>query len=222
MNEAQRHRGPDGHGEYVDRHAALAMRRLSIIDLAGGQQPFYSEDRSVVLIANGEIYNFVELRQRLASRGHRFATANDCETIVHLYEDFGLGCVEHLRGMFAFALWDSLRRRLILARDRMGEKPLYPFEASGRLVFASELKGLLRSGLIAFELDPVSVDLYFHYQYVPEPATPLKGVRKLDAGHLLVLDVEGGAGRSSATGGWRMLRLWRGAPPSSFARSSRA
>ena len=190
VNERLSHRGPDGEGEYCGQHVMLAMRRLSIIDLGGGWQPLYNEDRSLALIANGEIYNFVELRKELEALGHRFTTGSDCETILHLYEEHGLDCVQHLRGMFAFALWDNQRRRLVLARDRMGEKPLYLYENNGQLLFASEMKGLLASEMVPFELDPNAVNLYFHYQYVPEPATPLKGVRKLDAAHLLTVDVD--------------------------------
>jgi asparagine synthase (glutamine-hydrolysing) len=184
------HRGPDGAGEFQGEHVMLAMRRLSIIDLTGGWQPLYNEDRSLALVANGEIYNFVELRERLESLGHAFRTNSDCETILHLYEEHGLDCVTHLRGMFSFALWDANRKRLMLARDRMGEKPLYLYETEGRLLFASEMKALLASGLVPFELDPTAVNLYFHYQYVPEPLTPLKGVRKLDAACFLTVDVE--------------------------------
>ena len=184
------HRGPDGAGEFQDTNVMLAMRRLSIIDLTGGWQPLYNEDRTLALVANGEIYNFVELRQRLEGLGHSFRTNSDCETILHLYEEHGVDCVAHLRGMFAFALWDAKRKRLMLARDRMGEKPLYLYETNGRLFFASELKALLASGLVPFELDPSAVNLYFHYQYVPEPLTPVKGVRKLDAACLLTVDVE--------------------------------
>jgi asparagine synthase (glutamine-hydrolysing) len=190
VNESLSHRGPDSAGEYHDAHAALAVRRLSIIDLDGGSQPLFNEDRSLVLIANGEIYNYVELRRRLNALGHHFSTGSDCETILHAYEEFGLDCVRHLHGMFAFALWDTKRRRLVLARDRMGEKPLYLYEHEGQLLFASELKALVRSGQVPFELDPEAVNLYFHYQYVPEPKTPLKGVLKLDAAHLLILDVD--------------------------------
>lgn len=189
-NEALIHRGPDGQGSYYATNVALAMRRLSIIDLEGGFQPLYNEDRSLVLVANGEIYNFIELRRQLEAKGHRFQTGSDCETILHLYERFGLDCVQHLRGMFAFALWDSRKRRLLIARDRMGEKPLYLYERSGQIFFSSELKSLLRFSSVPFELDPESVDLYFHYQYVPEPHTPLKGVRKLDAAHLLIVEVD--------------------------------
>jgi asparagine synthase (glutamine-hydrolysing) len=190
MNYRLRHRGPDGEGQFTDANVALAMRRLSIIDLTGGWQPLYNEDRSLAIVANGEIYNYVELRQHLEERGHRLTTSGDIETILHLYEEHGLDCVQHLRGMFAFALWDSKRRRLVLARDRMGEKPLYLFESDGRLIFASEMKALIASGLVPFELDPKAVDLYFQYQYVPEPMTPLKGVRKLDAAHLLTVDTD--------------------------------
>lgn len=184
------HRGPDGSGEFTDNHVMLAMRRLSIIDLDGGWQPLYNEDRTLTLVANGEIYNFVELRDDLERRGHRFDTHSDCETILHLYEEYGLDFVQHLRGMYAFALWDAKRKRLVLARDRMGEKPLYLYQTNGRVLFASEMKALLASGLVPFELDPTSVNLYFHYQYVPEPRTPLKDVRKLDAASMLIVDVE--------------------------------
>jgi len=202
LSAAQVHRGPDGAGEYADAHTHLAARRLSIIDLEGGAQPLHNEDESVALVANGEIYNFVELRAQLESRGHRFRTGGDCEVIVHLYEEFGLKFVDHLRGMFALALWDKRRRRLVLARDRMGEKPLYLRERDGQLVFASELKALVRAGAVPFELDAEAVNLYFHYQYVPEPKTALKGVRKLDAAHLLVVDVD--QWRVSEECYWRM------------------
>ncbi len=189
MNGALMHRGPDGSGLYQGSHVALAMRRLSIIDLSNGWQPLYNEDKSLALIANGEIYNFVELRAELQRRGHSFRTGSDCEVILHLYEEYGEDCVHHLRGMFAFALWDERRRELFLARDRMGEKPLYLYEKEGLLYFASELKALLRTGVINFQLDPAAVYQYFHYQYVPEPSTPIKGVRKLAAAHRLTLSI---------------------------------
>jgi asparagine synthase (glutamine-hydrolysing) len=184
------HRGPDGAGEFQDNHVMLAMRRLSIIDLDGGWQPLYNEDRTLALVANGEIYNFVELRERLERQGHRFHTNSDCETILHLYEEHDFDFVQHLRGMFAFALWDTKRKRLVLGRDRMGEKPLYLYQKNDSLFFASEMKALLASGLVPFELDPGAINLYFHYQYVPEPLTPLRGVRKLDAASLLIVDVD--------------------------------
>lgn len=189
MNGALIHRGPDGSGLYQGSHVALAMRRLSIIDLSNGWQPLYNEDKSLALVANGEIYNFVELRAELQQRGHSFRTGSDCEVILHLYEEYGENCVHHLRGMFAFALWDERRGKLFLARDRMGEKPLYLYEKEGLLYFASELKALLRTGVIDFQLDPSAVYQYFHYQYVPEPSTPIKGVRKLAAAHRLTLSI---------------------------------
>jgi len=190
MCTALAHRGPDGEGRFDSRHVALGMRRLSVIDLEGGWQPFRNEDASLTLIASGEIYNSVELRARLCAGGHRFGSRSDCEVILHLYEDYGQDCVDHLRGMFAFALWDETARRLVLARDRMGERPLYLYEAAGGLLFASELKALLASGEVALELEPAHIDLYFHYQFVPEPRTPVTGVRKLGPGHLLTVDVD--------------------------------
>jgi len=189
MNDAVAHRGPDGAGLFHDSHTILAMRRLSIIDLSGGWQPLYNEDKSLTLIANGEIYNFVELRDQLQSRGHRFRSGSDCEVILHLYEEYGEACVQHLRGMFAFALWDRRRQQLFLVRDRMGEKPLYLYETQGCLYFASELKALLNTGLVEFQLDPVAIYQYFHFQYVPEPLTPIKGIRKLPPGTHLVISV---------------------------------
>ena len=192
------HRGPDGYGEFPDwfepeagpGNIFLAMRRLSIIDLEGGWQPLYNEDRSLVLVANGEVYNFIELREQLEGQGHRFNTRSDCECILHMYEQQGDRCVDHLRGMFAFALWDMRRRRLLLARDRMGEKPLYLACSDGRIIFASELKALVQGGVIPFELDPHAVHLYYHYGYVPEPITAVRGVRKLPAAHILTIDVD--------------------------------
>src|SRR5688572_1165252 len=185
MSGALTHRGPDGEGKFNAPHLAMSMRRLSIIDLNSGWQPLYNEDHSIAVIANGEIYNYVELRDELKKSGHHLATKSDVETIAHLYEDYGPDCVSHLRGMFAFALWDEKRKRLVLARDRMGEKPLYLYEKNDTIYFASELKSLLQSSKISFEFDPVSIHHYFHYGYVPEPRTPLRGIRKLPAGHML-------------------------------------
>src|SRR6476646_7059877 len=148
MNDRLVHRGPDGQGSFHEGPVALAMRRLSIIDLHGGQQPLFNEDRSVVLVANGEIYNHVELRAHLRSQGHRFRSGSDCEVIVHLYEEYGLDCVKHLRGMFAFALWDGRQRRLMLARDRLGKKPLFYAQRDGTLWFASEAKAILQDEAI--------------------------------------------------------------------------
>ena len=191
INSLLIHRGPDGQGVFESDRAMLAMRRLSIIDLSTGWQPLYNEDRSLALVCNGEIYNFIELRQELKARGHTFTTHhNDCETILHLYEEYGDDCVQHLRGMFAFALWDSRKRRVLLARDRMGEKPLYLATFPGRIVFASELKALVGAGVVPFQLDPTSIDLYFHYGYVPEPRAAVLGVRKLPAAHVLSIEVD--------------------------------
>ncbi|MGI8882996.1 MAG: asparagine synthase (glutamine-hydrolyzing) [Pyrinomonadaceae bacterium] len=190
ISAAQIHRGPDGAGEFFSETVALASRRLSIIDRSGGWQPLYNADKSLVLIINGEIYNYVELRERLKSRGRHFQTETDGEVILHLYEENPTDFINHLRGMFAFALWDEKRGRLILARDRMGEKPLYISETDGQILFASELKSLLSSRLVPFELDARAVNLYFHYQYVPEPLTAVKGVRKLDAARMLIIDAK--------------------------------
>lgn len=188
MSESLVHRGPDGEGRFDAPHLHMAMRRLSIIDLDSGWQPLYNEDRSVAVIANGEIYNYVELRDELQKRGHHLSTKSDIETIAHLYEDYGLDCVKHLRGMFAFALWDAKRNRFVLARDRIGEKPLYLYQTEDTIYFASELKTLVKANKIKFEFDAAAIQLYFHYGYVPEPLTPLASVRKLPAGHLLVVD----------------------------------
>jgi asparagine synthase (glutamine-hydrolysing) len=190
MSCALRHRGPDSDGFYEADPLLLAVRRLAIIDLVGGSQPIFNEDRQIVVIANCEIYNFVELSESLEQSGHRFSTTSDAEVIVHLYEEYGPDCVHHLRGMFAFALWDARTSRLVLARDRMGEKPLYLFESEGYLLFASELKSILASGLVPFDLDVDAVNSYLHYSFVPEPRTPVKGVRKLPAGHILSVEVQ--------------------------------
>jgi asparagine synthase (glutamine-hydrolysing) len=202
MSESLAHRGPDSGNVYVDDGVALAVRRLAVIDVAGGTQPLFNEDRSLVLVANGEIYNYRELRARLRARGHAFRTESDCEVIVHLFEERGPDAVEDLRGMFAFALWDVRRRRLLLARDRMGEKPLYLLETKDALVFASELRALVGSGLVPFELDPAAVDLFFHYQYVPEPATPVPGIRKQRRATTLALDAD--AWRTSERRYWEV------------------
>ncbi|HEY6803772.1 MAG TPA: asparagine synthase (glutamine-hydrolyzing) [Pyrinomonadaceae bacterium] len=190
MGRALVHRGPDGGGDFHGLHISLAARRLAIIDLAGGDQPLYNEDKSLVLIANGEIYNHLDLRAYFQGLGHQFRSGSDCETILHAYEEDGVDCVHYLRGMFAFALWDERRRRVVLGRDPMGEKPIYIYQQNERILFASEMKALLRSGLVPFELDPAAINNYFHYQYVPEPQTAIRGVRKLPAGHVLTIDID--------------------------------
>jgi asparagine synthase (glutamine-hydrolysing) len=202
VNGLLAHRGPDGQGSYLDTHVALAMRRLSIIDLKAGWQPLYNESRDVALVANGEVYNYVELRAELEGRGHAFGTGSDCETIVHAYEEYGLDFVQHLRGMYAFALWDRRARRLILGRDRMGEKPLYVASTGESIFFASELRSLVKGGVVPFALDAQAVNLYYHYGYVPEPACMVSGVRKLPAAHILTVDLESWAVREHCY--WRM------------------
>lgn len=191
MTEALRHRGPDSSGFFEDEHVALGVRRLAIIDTEHGDQPIFSEDRSVAAIANCEIYNYVELRDTLRQRGHVFRSGSDAEVIVHLYEDAGVGLVDHLRGMFAFALWDARRRRLLLARDRMGEKPLYIHEdGRGSLVFASELKALVAARAVDFEPDLDAANLFLHYGFVPEEIAAVRGVRKLAAGSWMTISAE--------------------------------
>jgi asparagine synthase (glutamine-hydrolysing) len=191
MNRALQHRGPDEEGYHEGAHAALAMRRLRVIDPAGGSQPMGNEDGSVWAVYNGEVYNFRELRRRLEARGHRFRTRSDTEVVVHAYEAFGVECVRHLRGMFAFALWDVRGERLLLARDRLGVKPLYYRQDGNRLAFASELKSLLHLPGVPREVDPEALDLYLTYGYVPSPHTVFRGIRKLPPGHRLVLDRTG-------------------------------
>lgn len=187
MNGMLRHRGPDGDGFFWDADVGLAMRRLAIIDVAGGNQPIFNEDGSVCVVLNGEIYNFQDLRLELAAKGHRFATQSDTEVIVHLYEEHGPACVERLWGMFAFAIWDSRQGLLLLARDRLGEKPLVYFQAAdGGLVFASELQSLLAHPSVPRDVDPAAIDDYLTYLYVPAPHTAYRDVKKLPPGHRLV------------------------------------
>ncbi|WP_248963952.1 asparagine synthase (glutamine-hydrolyzing) [Sphaerisporangium perillae] len=186
MCEVILHRGPDGDGFHFDEHAALGMRRLAIIDLASGEQPVYSEDGQVVAVFNGEIYNFAELRQDLSRRGHRLRGTGDSECLVHLYEEHGTEMVHRLRGMFAFAIWDRQRERLVLARDRVGKKPLYWRSDNTSIWFGSELKSLAQDPNLRREVDPVALHHYLTYQYVPAPWSIYKGVQKLPPGHLLV------------------------------------
>jgi asparagine synthase (glutamine-hydrolysing) len=186
MVDIQRHRGPDADGMMASGPIAMGMRRLSIIDLAGGDQPIYNEDGSLAVVFNGEIFNYVELRDYLLPRGHHFKTRSDTEVLLHLYEEFGTGMLERLNGMFAFALWDANFRTLLLARDRMGVKPLYVGEAGSRLLFASELKALLTQPGVDTALEPDAFADYLRLGYMPLDATPYRGVRKLLPGHCLV------------------------------------
>jgi len=188
MAESIAHRGPDDDGFLIDGNAGLAHRRLSIIDVAGGSQPVWNEDRSVAVVFNGEIYNYAELTDRLEGLGHRFVTRSDTEAIVHGYEQYGADVVDHLRGMFAFAIWDRPRRRLLLARDRLGIKPLYFARTQRLLAFGSEIKALLEVPEVPRELDPEALDLYLSLRYVPAPRTMYRGIEKLEPGHVLVCE----------------------------------
>jgi len=197
MTDVLAHRGPDDRGVYASEVAtqnypgavsgvALGFRRLSIIDLAGGRQPLSNEDGTVWIVLNGEIYNYRTLRRRLDGHGHTFRTAGDTETLVHLYEDEGTDFLRHVEGMFALAIWDVRSRQLVLARDRLGKKPLVYRHEPGRLLFASELKSLLQVPGVPREIDPGAVDEYLAYQYVPHPNTIFRGMRKLPPAHFAV------------------------------------
>src|SRR5262245_47653940 len=186
MTGAIVHRGPDDDGYYLDADVGLAMRRLSIIDLESGHQPVHNEDGSVSVVFNGEIYNYRELRAELERRGHAFSSTSDTEVIVHLYEDLGPACVDRLRGMFAFALWDAKRRRLLVARDRLGIKPLYYAEVGGRLIFGSELKSLLALPDVERRLDWSAIGHLLASQVTPRDGSIVAGVRKLEPGHRLI------------------------------------
>ncbi|HEX6803387.1 MAG TPA: asparagine synthase (glutamine-hydrolyzing) [Terriglobales bacterium] len=185
MCQAIVHRGPDDEGIFAKQNTGLGMRRLSIIDLAGGHQPIFNEDGSIWIVFNGEIYNFPELRPGLEAAGHRFTTNTDTEVIVHLYEEMGAECVQKLRGMFAFALYDERRNKLLIARDRLGKKPLHYAHVNGRLLFGSEIKSILA---VAPELAAVNQHAllqYLHFGYVLDPGTAFTNIHKLPGGHLL-------------------------------------
>jgi len=191
MAGAMLHRGPDGEGFHADAHVALGQRRLSIIDLGGGKQPIANEDGTLQLVCNGEIYNSPQLRAELTQLGHEFRTKTDVEVILHLYEEHGAACVKRLRGMFAFAIWDSVNRRLLLARDHLGQKPLFYAEAGGRLLFASEVKGLLASRLIPAEPELTAIWHYISLRYVPDDYSLFKGIKKLPAATTLMWQPSG-------------------------------
>ena len=200
MCGALRHRGPDDEGLFVQGAVGLGMRRLSIIDLSGGRQPICNEDGSKVIVFNGEIYNYQELRTGLLARGHTLRSTGDTETVVHLYEERGADCVTPLRGMFAFAVWDASTETLLLARDRFGIKPLYVITAPWGIAFASELKALHAAGLTSRELDWEALDAFFQLGYIPAPASPFVDVRKLEPGHTL---------EWRRTGGVTTRRYWQ-------------
>ena len=187
MTASLRHRGPDDEGHYLDDLAALGVRRLSVIDLQHGHQPMSGERDGICVVQNGEIYNFQALRARLEGLGHRFRTESDTEVIAHAYEEYGDACVSHLEGMFALAVWDAAQQTLLLARDRMGEKPLYYHAGPTAFVFGSELRALLEHPAVPRELDLRSLARYLAYEYVPAPSSILAGISKLPPGHLLTV-----------------------------------
>ena len=200
MRDLLRHRGPDGEGLWIGGPIGLAHRRLAIVDVAGGQQPMTNEDGGVWITYNGEIYNHAAIRPILEAKGHRYQTRSDTETILHLYEEADERCVEQLRGMFAFALWDTTRRRLLLARDRLGIKPLYYTLTDRELLFASEIKAILAAGAMRPELDPLVLPEVLATRYVAGEGTFFRGIRKLQPGHTLTWSLPGGA---------RVRRYWR-------------
>src|SRR5688572_14831309 len=182
------HRGPDSEGLWMDDQVALGMRRLSIIDLKTGDQPVYSEDRTVIAMVNGELYNFREVRADLEKRGHKFVTQTDVEIVPHLYQIYGEGFVDHINGMFAISLWDTKKKKLILARDRFGEKPVYYGVFDGKLIYASEPKAMLAHPLVEKEIDLDALRHYVSFDYVPAPMSIYKGIQKLPAAHVLTVE----------------------------------
>ena len=191
MTDALVHRGPDDEGFYCSGPIGLGHRRLSIIDLADGHQPMTNEDRTVWVVFNGEIYNFTDLHGFLESKGHRFQTRSDTEVIVHLYEEMGESCFGELRGMFSIAIWDDRKKKLILARDRVGKKPLYYYHDGSKLLFASEIKAILQVPGISRDIDIEALSDYFSFLYVPAPKSIFKHIRKILPGHFLVASADG-------------------------------
>src|SRR6516225_2381242 len=187
MTFAQVHRGPDDDGYFVENNVGLGHRRLSIIDLSGGKQPIFNEDGSVVVVFNGEIYNFADLTADLIGRGHQFKTRSDTETIVHAYEEYGVNCMKDFRGMFAFAIWDRKQKRLLLVRDRVGIKPIYYYQGKDFFIFASEIKSILKHPRVPREVDREALDMYLALRYVPGPRTAFKNIFKLQPGHWLTV-----------------------------------
>ena len=187
MTDVISHRGPDGEGHYISGPVGLGHRRLSIIDVAAGKQPMCNEDETVWITFNGEIYNFQLLRNDLIAKGHTFKTSSDTEVIVHLYEEFGEACVSKLHGMFAFAIWDTKKQSLFLARDRVGIKPLYFTQTGHRFLFASEIKSLLQDAAVPRQFNPRSIDRFLTYYYVPGEETLFEGIYRLEPGHTLTI-----------------------------------
>ncbi len=182
------HRGPNSEGLWVDDTVALGMRRLSVIDLKTGDQPVFNSDRSVIVMMNGELYNYREVRAELESKGHKFTTKSDTEILPHLYDEYGEALLEHVNGMYAFSLWDSRRKKLIIARDRFGEKPLYYGVFNGKLIWASELKAIVAHPAVTPELDLNALRHYVSFDYVPAPMSIFKGIHKLPAAHVLTVE----------------------------------
>jgi len=185
MNNAIRHRGPDDDGFYVNGSVGLGMRRLAIIDLKGGAQPIHNQDRTSWIVFNGEIYNYLELREKLEKLGHTFYTNSDTEAIVHAYDQFGADCPKHLRGMFAFAIWNERNGELFLARDRVGKKPLLYAQVNGQLIFGSEFSALLLHPDVSRDIQPEALDYYLSFMCIPAPLTAYRAIRKLEPGHWL-------------------------------------
>ena len=202
MNDRIAHRGPDGEGFFVSGAMGLGNRRLSIIDLEGGQQPQSNEDESLHVVFNGEIYNFIELREELINKGHRFKTRSDTEVIVHAYEEWGDDCPLRFNGMFVFALWDSKKRRLLIARDHLGIKPLYYVTLGNQLLFASEIKALLVDPRCQRSVNLNGLSQLFTLRYVPSPETLFEGISKLPPAHTMVVE----------NGALRIKRFWNSKP----------
>ena len=188
MCDVIRHRGPDDEGQFVHNNVGIGMRRLSIIDLSTGAQPIFNEDRSMAIVFNGEIYNHDAIRHELLAMGHQFRTKADTEAIIHAYEEWGVECVKKLNGMFAFAIWDDRKKRLFLARDRIGIKPLYYFQDSTQLVFGSELKSIVQINSVPREIEPKALDTFLTFEYIPSPYSIFKNVFKLPPGHWMIYE----------------------------------
>lgn len=188
MNRSLEHRGPDEEGQHVESNVGLGSRRLSIIDLSTGKQPVYNENESMVIVYNGEVYNYRDLRKNLIGKGYNFRTQSDTEVVLHLYEEYGENCLHHLNGMFAFAIYDKNRDRLFLARDRLGIKPVYYYEAKNKFIFASEIKAILLNDSVKRDLDYEAIGDFLNLSYIPAPKTVFKQIRKLPAGCYLYLN----------------------------------
>jgi len=188
MSDTLAHRGPDAEGLFTDRNVGLAHKRLSIIDVADGHQPMYSSDKSLAIVFNGEIYNHEKLRSEFIRKGHQYSTKSDTETILHAYQEYGTECVKHLRGMFAFCIYDLKKKRLFMARDRMGKKPLYYYHDSAVFMFSSEAKAILKTGIVKKGVNKRMIDFYLSVGYVPGKETLFSDIYKLEPGHTLILD----------------------------------